>query len=316
MNPLERLVVAVARRIFTNSRVAQAALDDGAGWRFLLVNGINFIFFRLRLRWTLAPSVVVVEPSDVCNLKCPFCFRTQRGNTRDQHYLTPEIFTAFIKRNRRYLTHVQFGMWGEPLTNKWLPELVKIAADAGNTVYLVSNTTLMTDTIIEALGEAGVRQFTLSFDSIDDEYETLRGVPFTEARAKLDMVLAHKRRFGYRVIISAVGVNEKYSNEDYRRVFDIPGVDYINIQPLYSVNGNNTGGFGGPCYRAWHTAAVYSDGDVSFCAFDQDKQLKIGNIRDGSLAEIVNGDQARVIRKGFVEGRFCALCQGCDPYYR
>lgn len=318
MKMVSSVIGVIGARLVPNRRLLKEVLANGLRWRFLVVNAVNFLLFKARSDRTFSPTVVVVEASDVCNLKCPFCYRTIRGNERGTHYMTPDLFRTFIARNKSTLSHVQFGMWGEPLTNKWLPELVAIAADAGVGVYMVTNATLLTEPLLIALGEAGVQQITLSFDSIDDEYEALRGVPFANAQDKLAMVLRYKQRFGYRVVVSAVAVNEKYGIEQYNAVFSVDGVDHINYQPLYSEERMvaEADKAPDPCYRLWHTAAIYSDGDVSFCAFDQAKELKIGNIADGSLRQIFNNPTARQYRRNFLAGSPCSLCKGCNPYYR
>ena len=81
---------------------------------------------------------------------------------------------------------------------------------------------LLTEELLIQLGQAGLRQLTLSFDSIADEYESLRGVPFATALERLRMILAHKAELGYRVIVSTVAVNEKYGLDEYRRNLPCP----------------------------------------------------------------------------------------------
>ncbi len=315
MGLMDRIAFAAPAWLFPNRRLLAAILPKLTNWRFMLVNGANFVCFKLNLKRSFAPSVVNVEASSLCNLDCPFCYRTILGNDRHAHNMTPDTFADFITKNRSTLTHIEFGMWGEPLMNKRFAELVQIATDTGLAVSFVTNATLMNEAWLVALGAAGVQRITVSVDSIEEEYEALRGTPFDETFGKIQLIIRHKEQHGYEVTITGVAVNEKYTEQDFIDRFTIDGIDRVGVQPLYGEDKNKTKK-GRVCYRPWHTAAVFSDGDVSVCAFDQGKELKIGNLGDGALKNIFNSRAAQDIRAEFCNGEPRDICKKCNQYYR
>jgi len=315
MGVMGRIGRATPTWLFPNRRLLAAVLPKLTNWRFMLVNALNFVCFKLGMKHAFAPSVVNIEASSLCNLECPFCYRTILGNDRHAHNMKPGAFADFIAANRSHLTHIEFGMWGEPLMNKRFAELVRIATDAGLSVSCVTNATLVNEKWLAALGGAKIHRITISVDSIDEEYEALRGTPFEETFDNIKLIIKHKAQYGYEVAISGVAVNEKYTVQDFLDRFAIDGIDQVGVQPLYREDKNKSQQ-GRVCYRPWHTAAVFSDGDVSVCAFDQGKELKIGNLRDGSLRNIFNSKEAQDIRAEFCTGTPRDICKKCNHYYR
>jgi uncharacterized radical SAM superfamily Fe-S cluster-containing enzyme len=118
-------------RAFGKPRLAATLSTKNITAKFVAINALNFLYFLARSRRSFAPTYIVMEPSGRCNLKCPFCFLTTEGENRDVTYMSLEFFKDFIARNKRYLTMIHFGMWGEPLLNRDLPAMVRVASDAG-----------------------------------------------------------------------------------------------------------------------------------------------------------------------------------------
>ena len=124
-------IIRIAAQIFGKPRLANAVAAKGLTFKFLAVNAVNFLAFKLGLERSFAPAYVVMEPAGYCNLKCPMCYLTQHGENRNARLMSLDFFRDFIKRNKRYLTHIHYGMWGEPLLNKDFPEMVQVATRAG-----------------------------------------------------------------------------------------------------------------------------------------------------------------------------------------
>ena len=50
--------------------------------------------------------------------------------------LSPENFKIIIEKMSKYLLEIVFYIWGEPLMNKKLPELIRIAHDYNISVII------------------------------------------------------------------------------------------------------------------------------------------------------------------------------------
>ena len=63
------------------------------------------------------------------------------------------------------------------------------------------------------------------------------------------------------------------------------------------------------CFDPWSYVEFRANGDVAPCCF----RPAIGNVREGSVSEILNGSAARHLRAELLDGaldRFCAGCRG------
>lgn len=83
-------------------------------------------------RW---PSSLFVEPTDVCNLRCPACKRPQ-GTT----FMQPDTFKEILGKFRNTkVSQVAFFWRGEPTLSPFLPEIVEYAKRRGYKTFTSTN---------------------------------------------------------------------------------------------------------------------------------------------------------------------------------
>ncbi|MEQ1721684.1 MAG: SPASM domain-containing protein, partial [Pseudobdellovibrio sp.] len=69
----------------------------------------------------------------------------------------------------------------------------------------------------------------------------------------------------------------------------------------------------GTCYGLRKQLAVHANGDVVPCCLDKESVLKLGNLHENSIADIMNSPRAKKIRTGFERGELVEdLCQKCQ----
>ena len=99
--------------------------------------------------------------------KCAYAEKTVYG-THDQmqpelqNVLSPQLVPPSVET-------VFFGGMGEPLFHKDICEMVRIAADTGVEVELLTNGTLLTEPMIHRLIDAGLSRLWISIDDLDCE---------------------------------------------------------------------------------------------------------------------------------------------------
>lgn len=113
------------------------------------------------------PLYVQFAVSKRCDLRCRMCHAVE--SRRDERELTlPEI-----ERLADILADLNTGVLvltgGEPLLRKDLPAIVEAFTSRGVNVRLQTNATLATDRRVEALVSAGLREVTISLDTLDPE---------------------------------------------------------------------------------------------------------------------------------------------------
>ena len=109
-----------------------------------------------------------IEPTSRCNLNCAMCFRhTWVGeSTGDLPY---EVFARVLADPcLDGCATVLFGGMGEPMVHPRLLDMVAAAKGRGCRVELLSNGTLLTQQMSQALMDAGLDELWLSIDGLDE----------------------------------------------------------------------------------------------------------------------------------------------------
>lgn len=123
------------------------------------------------------PLYVQFAVSKRCDLRCRMCQAVE--SRRREH----ELGLDEIERIADILAELDVGVLvltgGEPLLRKDLPQIVEAFTSRGISARLQTNATLATDRRVEALVHAGLREVTISLDTLDpamqDEINGVKG---------------------------------------------------------------------------------------------------------------------------------------------
>ena len=122
------------------------------------------------------PLFVSVEPSAVCQLRCPACpVGLAFGNKCAEVYMSMDLWERVLAEIKGTAFVVQFYFQGEPLLNKDLPQMIKEAHEAGLYTIVSTNAQAMTPDLAKALVAAGLDRIIISMDGLTQEtYEAYR----------------------------------------------------------------------------------------------------------------------------------------------
>ena len=109
-----------------------------------------------------------IEPTTKCNLNCKMCFR---------HTWFDELMCDLSLEEYRYVLETMpksvetifFGGMGEPLFHKDILEMIRLAAETGADVELLTNGTLLTEEMINGLMDAGLGRLWISIDDLETD---------------------------------------------------------------------------------------------------------------------------------------------------
>jgi MoaA/NifB/PqqE/SkfB family radical SAM enzyme len=148
-----------------------------------------------RRLWGGKPYWLTIDPTNFCQLQCPFCPTGANRGVRDKANMTLEHFARFMETVGPTAIHVDFMNWGESLLNKSLPEMVAVAKSYGAEVKLDANFNDVSEETIERLVLSKLDVLSLSIDGLTQEtYERYRkGGRLDKVLANLE-TLARKRR--------------------------------------------------------------------------------------------------------------------------
>ena len=106
-----------------------------------------------------------IEPTTKCNLNCKMCFR---HTWFDEPIcdLSLDDYKQVLATMPKSVETIFFGGMGEPLFHKDILEMIRLAAETGAEVELLTNGTLLTEKMIHGILDAGLTRLWISIDDL------------------------------------------------------------------------------------------------------------------------------------------------------
>jgi MoaA/NifB/PqqE/SkfB family radical SAM enzyme len=297
------------------------------------------IAIAYRLRRTVLPTGPLrlwVEPTNICNLRCPMCPTPTLGGDVPKGLMSLATFERVIEQASPYARDVNLFLGGEPLINKQLPAMITFAHERGLRTRLHTNGTLLDESWAHALLEAGLDFLSFSFDGADEatykQYRVGGNYAAVVANIQRFAEIRAARGGGPRTVVQLIERPEwSEAERDAQRtglekLFLRPGIDAINPIQLHNFGGLLpqehflAGRKFSPCSFLWYSLNVGFDGTVVPCCVDFSRQYPVGDLTQQSLMEVWNGPLLVALRERMVRGAEAAaevpLCKGCDVPYK
>lgn len=296
---------------------------------------------RRQILWGY-PFMMMIEPTNICNLKCPMCVTGNGTMVRPNGFMSLEQFRELIDEVGNHLLHLTLWSQGEPFINRSFNDMVRYASDKGIATLTSSNGHFLKDS--DAIVESGLSDLIISIDGATQEtYEQYRvggkldrvidGIlGLTEAKKRLKkrtprielqfLIMKHnEHEIGTikqlakdlevdRLSLKTVQVysNEQAaeflpSREEYSRyVIDQEGNFEMKV-PIHN-----------RCRWVWLCPTLNWDGTVSPCCFDKNADYPLGNVfEDGGMKKIWKSDRYRDFRMQiFRDRRAIDICTNCS----
>jgi len=283
------------------------------------------------------PYIFVLEVTNVCNLKCPFCL-TGKGISggRDVRHLSFEEAKRIIDPVANYIYLLQLYTWGEPLLNKDTIKIIEYAKERNIYVMLSTNATAMTPAYNERLINSKIDYLMVAIDGGSDEtYEKYRvGGNYTKVLANVRNLLEQKRErllehpfVEWQFIVFKHNENEVSDTEKMAYEIGInkftPLPAYVEDESWLPVGEEYKVEVFNPerlknCDRPWSHLNVRADGGVASCCYEFFKKDDFANISENNFSEIWNNklfqESRKLIRqasKGKAIDKSEIICHDC-----
>lgn len=295
---------------------------------------------RPKMPWY--PVQLQIEPSSSCTLKCPVCPAAQGAVGRSRRRMPVEMFKAILDEVGDYASIAVLWMWGEPLINTHLPEMIAYAhSKKVATLTSTNGQHIQTSADAEALVSSGLDGLIIALDGANQEtYSRYRvGGDIRKIFRCLELVCQAKETLGsktpwvnVRTVVNKDNEGELNDIENIARkycanvvsrktmaVCDLSSTDTADAllpsNPLYlrSRLGNGKSADEFRCRRPWNRMTVNAGGVVTSCEFDFNEAQPFGQGgKSGSFLEAWRGEMASEFRRRFIERKsefpFCANC--------
>jgi radical SAM protein with 4Fe4S-binding SPASM domain len=248
------------------------------------------------------PPYLLIEPVSTCNLKCPFCFQTDKTFTK-KPFMGVIDFSFFKKivdeADELKIGAITLASRGEPTMHKKFSEMLEYINKKKNIYEIKTNTngTFLTEKICHSIFKNNVTQVVVSSDHyIKEDYERLRlGSKFEKVVNNVDMLFNIRKKF-YPNSLTEIRVsgidNEKNLDREKFKNFWIKRSDHVTASfPLERWNTYENKvlpEIKDPCENLWDRMYVWFDGKVNPCDADYKSYLSYGNAKEYSIKELWN----------------------------
>ena len=249
---------------------------------------------------------IYIEITSTCNLRCSFCQETKRP----PHFMSIEEFGHILDEIKPYTNYIYLHVKGEPMLHPELDTILSMCQDAGLTVNLTTNGTLLYRKLFTLIKHP-VHQINVSMHSADDNdcidmdnyinelfysCDEILEKTDTEISLRLWNTKNEPALFGKKN-----GTIKKHLYVNVQSPFEWPELDssYCNER--------------GFCQGLRTHIAILSDGTVTPCCLDGNGIMKLGNIFDTPLKNILECERSSAFTKGF-HNKYAVepLCQHCS----
>ena len=306
-------------------------------------------FKKYRKRWEENPRIhktgefplaMDLELTRSCNLRCPMCHTLyiekpsykayKDGDT--SKFMQFDIFKKAIDEAVQYpeFSSVKLNLRGEPTLHPDFCDFVRYAKDNG-VLEVIMNTNGNYDMEAGDIYLSDIDEVAFSIDAVSPEV-------YKRVRVGGDLYLLYTNIFELmwfqkdyekkiRIRMSYVEQNlNKHETELFKQFWTAIGVDRITVNDVYNPGDKISGDLGFKltinkeeycCPQLWQRLIVMCDGTVWPCcmAFDQQKDLYLGNIKDNSINELWLSNKLMYLRSMHQDGNYQAIksCNSC-PY--
>ena len=284
------------------------------------------------------PYIMVIEPTNICNLQCPLCSTGVGGQSRDKGSLNFENFKKLIDEAGDYLLKLALQNWGEPTLVKDLPKMIRYAADKGIFVTISSNFSIdYKDEYLEEFIKSGLGLLKIDIDGTTEEiyqkYRISGKLKTVIENTKRVVEIKKKHNLKYPIIQSKMLVmkHNEHQIEDFKKLsktLDVDEIELGNIQLdpkagkdwlptnkkfIYETYLQDTEIQ--PCHWPWSGFVVNWDGGVTPCCIVDDSGADFGNIFKEGLMGVWNNEYYISARSEFSDKKeiskftICNVCK-------
>lgn len=254
---------------------------------------------------------VYIEITNSCNLKCPFCIGTKQA----KRFLDMDQFTFILEKLKNHTEYLYFHILGEPLMHPNINEFIEKAYEYGYKVNITTNGFL-----IDRLKSNKVRQLNISLHSANEEIVNLDEY-MTNIFDKVDTL--KDTIISYRMWVDSPNqakfldlINGHYHSK-------ATSFDNVKIKDKVFLSSfhkfiwpdleNDYYNECGRCYALKDHIGILSNGDIVPCCLDTKGDIKLGNIFEDNIAEILKSEHAIKMLENFRNNKKIEeLCKHCS----
>ncbi len=274
---------------------------------------------------------IYLEISNLCNVQCSFCPVVDRDKT----IMAPDLFKKHLTEIAPYTEEVCLHLMGEPGAHPKIKEILSMATELGVKINLTTNGLNIEKKANLYQNSSCLRQINFSLQAYKDNFPHKALSGYLLPILKFTQELLEQREdiyVNYR--LWNVGAEAQHNEEIFTEIekfFQIQinrNIQVENIKSkriwkkLYlhfdsrfvwpSLDAPELG-TQGRCHGLKSHIGIHADGTVVPCCLDKEAVIKLGNLNEQSLGDILASELAVNIKQGFEQNQLQHdLCKRCE----
>lgn len=311
----------------------------------IIKTSVSFVIsaiFEKPVVWGI-PSVLTIEPTNMCNLHCPLCTTGSGEMERISGQMSVETFKHIMEQMGDDIFFLLMYHQGEPYMNKHFFDFVKMAKEKNIYVTTSTNGHYFTDLNIQKTLDSRLDSMIVSVDGVDQEsYERYRvGGQLQRVLDGTKNLLAERNKRGLRTPNIALQFLVMKHNEEQigqmKKLSEQLGVDRLLIKNIevrsleeaenwlpkndkfrrYDYSGHDykvKSAEKKSCSRPWLSTLINWEGTFVPCCFDKNGKYPMGNIHHiKKVDEVWRGFDFNAFRsKLLTDRKQIDICRNCN----
>lgn len=254
---------------------------------------------------------VYIEITNSCNLNCKFCI----GTNEAKRFLSEDEFIIILNKLKGYTKYLYFHILGEPFMHPKINEFIDLAYENGFNVNITTNGFL-----INRLKTDKVRQINISLQSINKDDKTLESYMsniFNVVDKYENIIISYRMWLENPNKEKVLDIINKHYNTNFKDFGNIRIKDNKYLGSFHEFiwpNLNNDHyNDKGSCYALKDHIGILSNGNIVPCCLDTKADIKLGNIFEDDLKDILKSDRVIKMQEGFRGNKKIEeLCKHCS----
>lgn len=284
------------------------------------------------------PMAFAIEPTSICNLKCPECPTGANLLKRPRGMIDFEHYQQVLKQLTDKLIYLNLYIQGEPLMH---PEFGKMVLEAKKYRLFTSTSTnghYMNPAIAKQLVDGKLTRLIFSVDGTNQEsYGLYRvGGDFEKVKKSINQIVQAKKeaKSNYPIVVMQFIVFRHNEHElpIVRKLARSLNVDKLEIKtaqlnsfgnkrpPLNIRFSRYADAIGkvmkrktlNRCWKQWHSGTITWDGNFAPCCYDKDAQFSFGNTHNDTVQNIWHNNKSLSFKNKILTDRNSIdMCNNC-----
>lgn len=267
---------------------------------------------------------IYFELTNICDRRCSFCTQTERKKM----FMPIDDAYDFIRQAAPLTESIYWHLQGEPLLHPDFEKITSFAKNLGLNLKLTTNASQL-ENFFEYLASGVFSQINFSIQSLnetglEEKQRVLKNIgDFISYAMKKNPDLYINLRFWQNLppdmdfFVKRFDIpREKWLPSSGRHNVRITGRLYCTFDHEFvwpSDSAPRDGGENGSCKGLIDHCGILCDGAVVPCCLDASAELKLGDLHQQSLAEILNTSMAMNMETNFRKNkRIMPLCRNCS----